>query len=206
MSGTQAHPDRDERGHGALLSATVRRRVGALALAVVGGSLIGAGAFASWDASASALSGGTDAAAVLQDVGGTPLTDAVVGLLPGDHLHRYLDATNSSGQAATFTGTVTVTGDLAGHVTVDVVTCTVPWVTTDGASSCVGDTAQLGSGTPTSTAPLELDLGTIPAGQAGTQHIRCTLTLTESAPTSVQGATGGVDIAVSNTAIGGSAG
>jgi len=206
MRDTATRPTRHGRARTGWLQAKALRSAAALALAVAGGSLIGAGAFVSWDASASALSAGPTGGVRLTDVSESTFTDAVAGLLPGDYLYRYLDVTNDGGQPSTFTGAVTVTGDLAGQLSVDAVSCSVPWATEAGASTCTGTTSpSRGAGIPTATVPLGIDHGMIATGTGNAQHVRYTFTLLRTAPSSTQGTTGAVDIAVSDTVIGGSA-
>ena len=115
-----------------------RGPVAALALGVGGALLVGTGAFSSWDATSSVSSGplsaGSGSAAILDANGGT-ITTGVANLLPGDYFSRYADVRNDGSAASTFTGAVSATGDLAGALGVDVVTCSLPWTTIGGVRS-----------------------------------------------------------------------
>lgn len=184
-----------------------RGGVAALALAAVGATLVSAGAFSSWDATASVSSGALSAgsgAATMLDANGGSFTTGVANLLPGDWFFRYVDVRNDGSQAGTFTGSVTATGDLAGQLTVDAVTCSLPWTTIAGTSTCAGTTGtSIGSGTPTSTSPVTVTHGTVAPGALAAQHVRYRFTFSSAAPASMQGKTGAVTIAVNNTVVGG---
>ena len=187
--------------------ASRRGPVAALALAGGGALLVGTGAFSSWDATTSvssgALTAGSGAATILDANGGT-FTTGVSNLLPGDYFFRYVDVRNDGTQASTFTGAVSASGDLAGQLGVDVVTCSVPWATVAGASTCAGTTSpSIGSGTPTTATPVAVAHGTIATGAAAAQHVRYKFTFSNTAPTTMQGKTGTVTIAVNNTVVGG---
>ena len=102
-----------------------------------------------------------------------------------------------------FTGTVRVTGDLSGQLSVDAVTCSVPWTTVAGASTCTGTTRNIGNGTPTTATDVTVAHGTIGAGAADAQHVRYTFTFSGTVPSSMQGKTGSIAISVTGTVVGG---
>lgn len=191
-----AHTHRRSRG----------RLVGAAAVAVAGVSLIGTGAFSAWDATASVSSGNLGAAVVtpaLVDANGGAFTTAVANLLPADYYYRYVDVRNDGSAASTFTGTVSATGDLAGYVSVDVVSCSVAWTAPSGTSTCTGTQTVLGSGTPTTATALTVAHGSIGNGAAAAQHVRYKFTFAATAPATLQGRTGSLSATVSNTVVGG---
>ena len=205
-------PPRDEaltvvvHQHAAPAAPAVRRRrrgVAAIALACGGAALVGAGAFSSWDTTASVSSGSLSAAsgtATLLDANGGTFTTGVSNLLPGDFFYRYVDVRNDGTSANTFTGTVAATGDLAGQVAVDAVTCSLPWI----GNICAGVTStSLGSGTPATGAPVAITHGTIATGTAAAQHVRYKFTFSNAAPSTLMGKSGSLTIAVSNTLVGG---
>ena len=183
-----------------------RRRIAAAGLALSGCALVGGGAFSSWNVTTNAASGTLSAAsgaATLLDANGGTFTTGVANLLPGDFFYRYVDVRNDGTAANTFTGTVSATGDLAGQVAVAGTRCSVAWTTVDGASTCTGTSTPLGSGTPGAGAPVSIAHGTIDAGAPAAQHVRYEFTFSTGAPETLQGKTGNVAIAVSNTLVGG---
>lgn len=182
------------------------RLIGAAAVAVAGVSLIGTGAFSAWDATASVSSGGIGAAVVtpaLVDANGGAFTTAVSNLLPADYYYRYVDVQNNGSAASTYTGTVAASGDLAGYMTVEVVSCSVAWTAPAGVSTCTGTQTTLGSGTPTTSTPLTVTHGSITNGIANAQHVRYKVTFSATAPITLQGKTGSISATVSNTVVGG---
>ncbi|WP_299953320.1 hypothetical protein [uncultured Modestobacter sp.] len=183
------------------------RRVTALALAAGGAALVSTGALSSWDATAKVDSGDLTASSgetTLLDANGGAFSAAVANLLPNDYFHRYVDVRNDGTQVHTYTGTVSATGDLAGYLSVDAVTCSVPWTTVAGASICGGvQGTSLVSGASALNAPVVLTHGSIATGAAAAQHVRYTFTFASNAPSSLQGRAGKVTIAVNNTLVGG---
>lgn len=180
------------------------RRLGALALALGGATLVGAGALSSWDVTADASSGDLTAASAgvtLLDANGGRFTTGVADLLPGDWFDRYVDVRNDGSVAGTFTGAVTATGDLAGQLSVDVRACSAPWTTALGISTCAGTETPLASGS-LSGAQVAVTHGEIRTGSAAAQHVRYRFSFASSAPTTVQGKAGSVAITVSNTLVG----
>ncbi|MGY5885564.1 hypothetical protein [Modestobacter lacusdianchii] len=182
-------------------------RVAALALAAGGAALVSTGALSSWDATAKVDSGDLTASSgetTLLDANGGAFSAAVANLLPDDYFHRYVDVRNDGTQANTYAGTVSATGDLAGYLSVDAMTCSVPWTTTSGVSTCGGvQSASLVSGTRTLNAPVVLAHGSIGTGAPAAQHVRYTFTFASNAPSTLQGRAGKVTIAVNNTLVGG---
>ncbi len=181
------------------------RQLGALVLALGGATLVGAGALSSWDATADVSSGDLTAASgkvTLLDANGGRFTTGVADLLPGDWFDRYVDVRNDGSGAGTFTGAVTATGDLAGQLSVDVRTCSSPWTTVLGVSTCVGTETPLASGS-LSAAQVPVAHGEIRTGSAAAQHVRYQFSFSSSAPVAVQGKAGSVAITVSNTLVGG---
>lgn len=174
-------------------------------MAVAGASLLGSGAFSSWNATATST-GAVTAGIVLPamvDANGGSFTTAVANLLPLDYFYRYVDVRNDGSAPSTFTGSVSATGDLAGQVLVDAVSCSVAWTSSPGTSTCSGTQTSLGTGTPTAATPLTVNHGTIANGAAGAQHVRYRFTFSGSAPTTLQGKSGSLTASVSNTVVGG---
>lgn len=181
------------------------RRLAALALALGGATLVGAGALSSWDVTADASSGALTAAragVTLLDANGGQFTTAVADLLPGDWFDRYVDVRNDGSGPATFTGAVTATGDLAGQLSVDVHACSSPWTRVLGVSTCTGTETALASGILSGT-QVTVAHGEIRTGTAAAQHVRYRFSFSPSAPASVQGKAGSVAVSVSNTLVGG---
>jgi hypothetical protein len=205
---TTTAPTQETTAPSAAPCTTHRRRgryVGATAVAVAGASLLGTGAFSAWNATAS-VSGNVAAGVVLPvmvDANGGSFTTAVANLLPADYFFRYVDVRNDGNTPSTYTGTVTATGDLAGQVLVDAVSCSVSWTTPGGVSTCTGTTTSLGTGTPTLSTPLTINHGTVANGAASAQHVRYRFTFSATAPTTLQGKSGSLSATVSNTAVGG---
>jgi hypothetical protein len=187
-------------------AARLRRRIGAVAMVGGGIALVGSGAFSSWAVSDSASSGTLTAASAsvsLLDANGGSFAAAIGNLLPSDYFYRYVDVRNSGSQAGTYVGTVDSSGDLAGQVAVDASTCSVPWTTVAGISTCTGTTTSLGSGTPTAGNPLTINHGTIAVGSGAAQHVRYRFSFSALAPLALQGKTGAVAVGVTNTLVGG---
>lgn len=186
--------------------ASRRGPVAALALGIGGALLVGTGAFSAWDATSSVSSGPLSAgsgAAALLDANGGVLTTGVANLLPGDYFFRYADVRNDGSYASTFTGSVAASGELAGALAVDVVTCSLPWTTVGGVSTCPGTTSSsIGSGA-TLTAPVTVNHGSINTGALAAQHVRYKFTFSANAPMALQSKTGTVTISVNNTVVGG---
>ncbi|WP_299035235.1 hypothetical protein [uncultured Pseudokineococcus sp.] len=183
-----------------------RRLLSTAVLTVAGLGLTATGAFASWQAvttqsplqisAATSAATGTDAAtAALVDAGGGSFATGVADLAPGDYFYRYVDVRNDGRAPATFTGTVSADGALAGHLAVEATSCTLPWDTTGGASTCA-DPAPIGSGVPTAGAPVPVTHGDIATGDAQVQHVRYRFTFSPTAPDRLQGQTGSVSFAV----------
>lgn len=190
--------------HVAGCTAPRARRLGLLALALGGTTLVGAGALSSWNVTADASSGDLTAASAgvtLLDANGGRFTTGVADLLPGDWFDRYVDVRNDGSGTGTFTGAVTATGDLAGQLSVDVRTCSAPWTTVLGVSTCVGTETSLVSGS-LSGAQVAVAHGEIRTGSTAAQHVRYRFAFSPSAPASVQGKAGSVAITVSNTLVG----
>ncbi|NEK86108.1 hypothetical protein GCU60_10105 [Blastococcus saxobsidens] len=184
-----------------------RRRIAALALAAGGATLVSAGAFSSWDATANVTSGtlsaGTGSAQLL-DANGGIFTTGVSNLLPADWFYRYVDVQNDGSQASNFTGTVTVTGDLAGQLAVEATSCSVAWTTVAGVSTCTGTTKPLaGPATPAAGVPVAVNHGSIGSGAANAQHVRYMFTFSSGAPATLKGKTGSIAIGVTGTVVGG---
>jgi len=187
--------------------APARRRprgIAAVALAAGGATLVGAGAFSAWDATTSVTSGGlsagTSSAATVVDAAGGTFSTGVSNLLPGDYFYRYLNVTNT-GAAATFTGAVAVTGQLAGYLAVDAATCPTSWTIATATCAGVASPPSIGSGTPTTSTPTAVAHGAI--ANAAVQYVRYKFTFSDAAPNSLQGTSGAVAISVSNTVVGG---
>ncbi|WP_433200382.1 hypothetical protein ACQP00_28675 [Dactylosporangium sp. CS-047395] len=183
------------------------RRVAALGLAVGGAVLIGNGAFSSWTTTAEVNSGGLSTASgtpTLVDTNGGQFVTAVSNLLPGDYFYRYVDVRNDGTLTSTFTGSVGVTGDLAGQIAVDAASCTATWTTVNGVSTCSGTTAGIGSGTPALNSPVAINHGSLAPGAGATQHVRYKFTFSSAAPASLQGKNGSISLSVSNALVGGS--
>jgi len=183
-----------------------RRPLAAMALTVGGAALVSTGAFAAWDATASAQSGALSAAsgsaALLDANGGSFTFTGVSNLVPRDFFYRYVDVRNDGTGSNTFTGTVAADGELAGQIVVEAVTCTTSWNTTTAA--CGGTTgAPIGSGTPTASTPVPVNHGVIATGAANVQHVRYKFTFADTAPTALQGKNGSLTISVNNTLVGG---
>ncbi|MEI4272341.1 hypothetical protein TEK04_11470 [Klenkia sp. LSe6-5] len=179
-----------------------RRRLRGAAIAVAGAALVGTGAYSGWDGTTKVDSGTLAAGVVtpaLLDVNGGTFTTGISNLLPGDFFYRYVDVRNAGSAPSTFTGSVTVTGGLTGYVQVEAATCTVAWVGT----SCAGTPSTLGTGTPTALLPFTFSHGTIGSGALAAQHVRYKFTFVDTAPLTLQGATGTISAAVSNTVVGG---
>lgn len=175
-----------------------RRRVGAVVLVVGGCSLLGTGAFASWQATASASSASLKAATVGATVVGATggqLTTPVSDLLPGDWLYRYVDVTNTSTVAGAFTGTVS-SAALGSGLTAVVESCSATWTT--ASASCSGTQTVLASGSVGSG--LAVAHGTLAPGAV--QHVRYKVTLDPSAPSSLMGTTGSLSMSVVSDLVG----
>lgn len=176
-----------------------RRRLGALALLTAGATLLGTGAFASWQATANAstatLRAATAGATVVGASGGQ-LTTPVSNLLPGDWLYRYVDVTNTSSVTGSFTGTVTASG-LGSGLTVLVESCAAGWNT--AAATCPGTPTTIATGSLSS--PLSITHGTL--APTAVQHVRYKVTVDALAPSSLMGQSGALDLAVTSNLVGG---
>lgn len=192
--------------HAVGCAAVRSRRLGALALAVGGATLVGAGALPSWDVTADASSGDLTAASAgvtLLDANGGRFTTGVADLLPGDWFDRYVDVRNDGSSAAVFTGAVSRTGDLVGQLSVEVSACSSAWTTVLGVSTCVGTETPIASGPLSGRTAVPVSHGEIRTGAAAAQHLRYRFSFASSAPATVQGKAGSVAITVSNTLVGG---
>ncbi|MGQ7294961.1 hypothetical protein [Quadrisphaera sp. KR29] len=178
---------------------TPRPRWGAVALLVAGCGLLGTGAFASWQATASASSATMRAATVGATVVGATggqLTTPVSELLPGDWLYRYVDVTNTSSVAGAFTGSVSSTA-LGSGLTVAVDSCSADW--NPATAACPGTQSALASGPLTSA--LAVTHGSLAPGAV--QHVRYKVTVDSSAPASMMGTSGALTMAVVADLVGG---
>lgn len=183
-----------------------RRRLLLVVLGVGGVGLIGSGALASWQVTASKNSGALNAAtsgADLLDANGGTFTTSVADLVPGDYFYRYVDVQNKAAAASTFTGTVTATGDLAPQLSVLAETCPISWTMASGVSTCAAPAGSTSIGTGALTSAVATTHGSIGAGVLNAQHVRYKFTFATTAPTTLQGKTGSLSIAVSNTLVGG---
>jgi hypothetical protein len=202
--GRSAH--RNTAPHAAGCGAVRPRRLGALALALGGVTLVGAGALSTWDVTAGASSGDLTAASAgvtLLDANGGRFTTGVADLLPGDWFHRYVDVRNDGSTPAVFTGAVSASGDLAAQLTVDVTSCSLPWTTVLDVSTCAGSEVTLASGPLSAGATVTVPHGEIRTGALAAQHVRYRFAFSASAPAAVQGKGGSVAVSVSNTLVGG---
>ena len=178
-----------------------RRLLGTAVLTVAGLGLTGTGAYASWQAMTIpsseqiSIAGVAHEAAAVLDAGGGSLTTGVADLAPGDYFYRYVDVRNDDPAPGTFAGTVEADGPLAGHLAVEATSCTLPWDTTGGASTCP-DPTPLGSGVPTAGGPVTVTHGQIATGTAGAQHVRYRVTFSPTAPAHLHGHTGTISITV----------
>ncbi len=176
-----------------------RRPLAAL-VAAGGVGLLSTGAYASWQATASASTASLDAAtSSLEaiDASGGRLSVAVGDLLPGDWLHRYVDVKNAGTVAAATTQTAQATGPLSAGLLVSASTCSVAWDTAAG--TCAGTTTALGSGPLTS--PVVLGTTSIAAG--GVAHVRYRVELASTAPQSLMGSTATVTVSATTNLVGG---
>ncbi|TNM69715.1 hypothetical protein FHN55_02935 [Streptomyces sp. NP160] len=175
-----------------------RRRLGAVVLLVGGCSLLGTGAFASWQATASASSASLRAATVGATVVGATggqLTTPVSDLLPGDWLYRYVDVTNTSTVVGAFTGTVS-SAALGSGLTAVVESCSAAWNT--AAATCPGTQNVLASGSVGSG--LAIAHGIL--APTAVQHVRYKVTVDPSAPASLMGTTGSLSMSVVSDLVG----
>lgn len=178
-----------------------RRRLALTAAGVAGVSMVTTGAFASWNASTTASSGALNAAngtVAMVDANGGTFNSAVANLLPGDYFYRYVNLTNDGSATAPFAGTLAGTGDLGAHLSAAVDTCSVPWTSTAGASSCTGTTTPLLASTSIAS-PANITYGTI----ASVQYVRYTFTFSTGAPATMQGKAGVITATVNTALVGG---
>ena len=169
-------------------------------MAAGGAGLLSTGAYASWQATASASTASLDAATTSLeaiDASGGRLSVAVADLLPGDWLHRYVDVKNAGSGAAPTALTASATGPLSAGLLVSATACSVAWDTTAG--TCGGTTTALGGGPLTGT--VTTGTSSIPAG--GVQHVRYRLELSSTAPQTLMGTTATVTVSASTTLVGG---
>lgn len=177
-----------------------RRRLGVIAAAVAGVSMVTTGAFASWNATATANTGALNAASgtvAMVDANGGTFASSVTNLLPGDYFYRYVNLTND-GTAAPYAGTLSGTGDLGAQLTGAADACSVPWTAPGGVSTCTGTTTPLLATVPLTSAAT-VTYGTITT----VQYVRYSFTFSASAPQSLQGKTGAIAATVNTTLVGG---
>lgn len=184
------------------ITAATRTRLllsaGAIGLA---GTAAGLGTFAAFTSTSTAAQPVT-AATVRIDLGATGtsanrLTVAASGVVPGDTIQRSVDVANSGDDLAGITLTTSaspstaLTTDTTHGLQVSIDRCSAPW--TEGGSApaytytCSGTTTSVLAARP--IIGSDLVLSNLSATAAGaTDHLRVTVSLPSSAPSTMQGA------------------
>lgn len=131
---------------------------------------------------------------------GANLGLAVGPLLPGDSLHRVADLQNTGSTAISRIqlGVVgTGTGSTSDGIQMAIDRCSVAWVQSGATYTCAATTTSV---TPDRPVQAVIDLLDSPAfAQAGVDHLRITLRLPDTAPSTAQGATGTVVFTATGT-------
>lgn len=178
-----------------------RRRAGAVGAALGGLAMVSSGAFASWQATATANTGALTAASAtvaMVDANGGTFSSAVSNLLPGDYFYRYVNLSNDGTATAPYSGTLGATGDLGPQLTASADACSVPWTSPGGVSTCTGTTTALLAATSIAT-PAAVTYGPI----TSTLHVRYSFTFSTAAPATLQGKAGTITATVSTALVGG---
>jgi spore coat-associated protein N len=175
------------------------------ALLAAGAALVGPGAFASWTSSATggpqSISTGTVTIALGATGTANRLTVNATGVAPGDTISRAVDLSNTGSlNLASVTLGISASPSTAldtssSGLQLTVQSCSVAWTEAGTAPAytytCSGTATTVVSSTAVSTletTPTTLSgLNALTAG--GTDHLEVTLTLSTSAPTSMEGLT-----------------
>jgi hypothetical protein len=201
VSGTEASGAPAARTHGRRRAAPARRRSRApLALAAAIALVLGAGASASAlfldRATAGAQVGAGTVVAEFDATGVTTVQVPVTDLLPGGTARRLVDLTNagtvSMGALQLESAATTVGASASDGLQLALERCSVAW--SSDAATCPGTTTTVAADRP---ATARIDLPASPAFAIGaTDHLRLTLRLPESSPSTAQSTSGTLTLAV----------
>jgi len=178
------------------------KRVVVLAVtAVAGAALACGGAYAAWTVNASGNSAvsATTASVTMVDANGGAFATAVADLVPGDYFYRYVNLTNTASSANTYAGPLAATGDLGPQILGTVETCSVPWTSPGGVSTCTGTKTTLLASTALGGAGTTVNYGSITT----VQHVRYGFTFNTNAPQTLMGKAGTISAQIATTLVGG---
>lgn len=189
--------------------AVIRRRIPLLAIPAL--ILIGltvafaatSGAYAYLTSSATANATITESGSIglnWNDSTGSDLSIPVGPLLPGDSVQRVADL-SSTGSATIARLQLAVVGSATGTasdgIQLAIDRCSVSWVATGSGSTCPGTVSSV---SPDRPADAVIDLAGSPALTSGSaDHLRFTIRLPDSSPTSAQASSGTIKITATGT-------
>jgi hypothetical protein len=192
--------------------AVIRRRIRPVALiALLGLALVGltgaiaatSGAYAYLTSSATATATLTESGSIglkWNDSTGSDLSVAVGPLLPGGSEQRVADLSSTGSSAIArlqLTVAGTGTGTTSDGIQLAIDRCTVAWVASGAAYGCPGAVSSVSPDRPVQAV---IDLAGSPAASPGTaDHLRFTLRLPDSSPTSAQATSGTVRLTATGT-------